>query len=70
MDIDELRRKYELSCKNEELRKEQLEFIVRASKGQIDDKLIRGMLMLIAETDSWKTAYEGLLKQRKEANNG
>ena len=70
MNTDELRRKYELSCNYDELRKEQLEFIVRASKGQIDDKLIRGMLMLIAETDSWKTAYEGLLKQRKEANNG
>jgi hypothetical protein len=70
MSTDELRRKYELACNYGELRAEQLEFIVKASKGCMDDKYFRGMVMLIAETDSWKTNYEGLLKQRKEENNG
>lgn len=66
MNTDELFRKYQLAEKYAELRKEQLEYIVKASKGQIEDRLLRGMLMLIAETDSWKTSYEALLDKNKK----
>lgn len=66
MNTDELFRKYQLAENYAELRKEQLEYIVKASKGQIEDRLLRGMLMLIAETDSWKTSYEALLEKNKK----
>ena len=66
MNTDELFRKYQLAEKYAELRKEQLEYIIKASKGQIEDRLLRGMLMLIAETDSWKTSYEALLEKNKK----
>lgn len=70
MDKDKLYRKYQLAKDGAELRSEALEYIIKLSKGQIDDKLIRGMLMLITEIDSWVTSYEGLLKQRSEVENG
>lgn len=66
MNTDELFRKYQLAENYAELRKEQLEYIIKASKGQIEDRLLRGMLMLIAETDSWKTSYEALLDKNKK----
>lgn len=66
MNTDELFRKYQLAENYAELRKEQLEYIIKASKGQIEDRLLRGMLMLIAETDSWKTSYEALLEKNKQ----
>ena len=70
METEKLYRKYQLAKASAELRSEAIEYIIKLSKGQIDDKLIRGMMMLITEIDSWVTSYEGLLKQRKEENNG
>lgn len=64
----ELRRKYELATHpiSEELKKEFLEFTVRASVGTISSEKLQGMLMLLNLPSTWISDFQKALKENKE----
>lgn len=59
VDLDELKRKYDL-VDNEiypKLRAEYLNFIVGQSNTQMPEGVLRGMLLLINESDKWEQNF-------------
>lgn len=63
--LDELKRKYDL-VDNEvypKLRAEYLNFIVSQSNAQINPEILRGMLLLLNESDKWEANF--LAERRK-----
>lgn len=64
-DLDELKRKYDL-VDNEvypKLRTEYLDFVVKQSSSNINPEILRGMLLLINESDKWETNFK--IERRK-----
>lgn len=64
-DLDELKRKYDL-VDNEvypKLRAEYLDFVVKQSSSNINPEILRGMLLLINESDKWETNFK--IERRK-----
>lgn len=57
--LDELKRKYDL-VDNEvypKLRAEYLDFIVKQSGTNLNPEILRGMLLLINESDKWEANF-------------
>ena len=57
--LDELKRKYDL-IDNEvypKLRAEYLDFIVKQSGTNLNPEILRGMLLLINESDKWEANF-------------
>lgn len=56
---DETKRKYSLVDNDEykKLRNEYLKFIVEKANSPINSDVLRGMLLLINESDRWKKEY-------------
>lgn len=76
MDKDKLTRRYQLtnSASNyEALRREYLDFIVEQTNSISNPEVIRGMLLLIRESDKWTPAYikavEEVRKQKENERN-
>ena len=59
MDKEELSRKYRLVDNDnyKALRTEYLNLIVEKANSQLSSELLRGMLLLINESDSWERDY-------------
>ena len=59
MDRNELKRKYDIVANDnyKELREELLNYIVDKSNSPTNADIIRGMLLLINESDRWEKAY-------------
>ena len=58
-DLDELKRKFDL-IDNEvypKLRAEYLDFIVKQANSQLPEGALRGMLLLISESDKWESNF-------------
>lgn len=58
-DLDELKRKFDL-IDNEvypKLRAEYLDFIVKQSGTNLNPEILRGMLLLISESDKWESNF-------------
>ena len=64
----ELKRKYDLVA-NEvypELRKEYLDYIVKQANTSLPEGILRGMLLLINESDKWETNFISARKKEEE----
>lgn len=66
--MEELKRKFDLvdNYNYEQLRMEQLNYIVKQSGSQSNPEVIRGMLLLINETDRWKQNFLSARKKMEE----
>lgn len=71
MDREIMRRKYEIATSDvyKELRDFYLEHIINSSNSNLDDKHIRGMLLLINESDSWEARYKSAVNNYKNERN-
>lgn len=49
-----------------EIRKEAIDYIMTCSSSSIPSEVIRGMLMLVNQLDSFKSDYERALRGRKD----
>lgn len=66
--LEELKRKYNL-VDNEiypKLRAEYLDFIVKQANSQLPEGALRGMLLLINESDKWEDNF--LIERKKHDN--
>lgn len=64
-DLEELKRKYALVDNNiyPKLREEYLNYIVSQSNSPINPEVLRGMLLLINESDKWESNF---IKERNK----
>lgn len=71
MDRETIRKKYEIVTSDmyKELRDFYLEHIISSSNSNLDDKHIRGMLLLINESDSWEERYKSAVNSYKNERN-
>ena len=67
MHKEELIRKHELvsSQQYQEIRLRQLNNIVEKASSPISAEVLRGMLLLINETDQWEAEYNAALKKKE-----
>lgn len=65
--IDELKYKSDLvqSTQYQEVRKTQIEKLIRLSLTDIDSNEFKGMVKLIAKTDDWKKEYDSCIKREE-----
>lgn len=65
--IDELKYKSDLvqSTQYQEVRKTQIEKLIRLSLTDIDSNEFKGMVKLIAKTDDWKKEYDSYVKREE-----
>lgn len=68
MNTEEILRRHELvnSPVYLELKQEALNYIVKLSTSPMDEKVIKGMLLLLNFFDRWEDEYEQALARRKE----
>ena len=69
MDKEKLIHRHELvtSSVYKELRKEALEYIVSLSSSPMDEKILKGMLLLVNFFEKWEDQYEQALAKRKDS---
>lgn len=65
MTRDEMYEKYQIALNASDARTLLLEHIVSSANSNLDDKYLRGMLLLISEMDSWVTDYQRELKKKE-----
>lgn len=66
--LDELKRKYDL-VDNEvypKLRAEYLDFVVKQANTQLNPEILKGMLLLINESDKWEQNFISARKKIEE----
>lgn len=66
--LDELKRKYDL-IDNEvypKLRAEYLDFVVKQANTQLNPEILKGMLLLINESDKWEQNFISARKRIEE----
>lgn len=65
MTRDEMYEKYQIALNASDARTLLLEHIISSANSNLDDKYLRGMLLLISEMDSWVTDYQRELKKKE-----
>ena len=65
MKRDEMYEKYQIALNASDARTLLLEHIISSANSNLDDKYLRGMLLLISEMDSWVTDYQRELKKKE-----